>query len=444
MVLDKLGESLSGVVRKITRASYVDAGLVKEVVRDIQRALLTSDVNVKLVMELSKKIETRALQEKPKPGLSRKEHVIHIVYEELVALVGRGDGFRLPTRARIMMIGLQGSGKTTSSVKLARFFSKKGLGTYLIACDTHRPAAYDQLVQLAEPLNIKVYGEPGTRDAVQVLKRGLEKAEKAEVVIVDTAGRHKSEEELFEEMKALSAVFGPDEKFLVIDANIGQQAGAQARAFNQAVGVTGVVLTKLDGSAKGGGALSAVAETGAPVTFVGLGEGMDDFEVFDPERFISRLLGMGDLAALMEKARETVDEEMAKDFMKGKFTMTELREQILALKKMGPLSSVMSMIPGLGVSVPKDVSAMTEEKMSRFLYIIDSMNKKEREDPKIINSSRIKRIARGSGSAPEEVRELLTYYKTMQKAIKGLKKGFGRRGGPRGMGQLARLMRGMK
>ncbi len=444
MALDKLGESLSGIVKKITRASYIDKKFVKEMVRDIQRALLTSDVNVKLVMDLSRHIEERALKEKPKAGLSKKEHVVHIVYEELVALVGREGGFSLPTKARIMMIGLQGSGKTTSTVKLARFFSKKGLNPYIIACDTYRPAAYEQLVQLAEPLNIKVYGEPGKEDPVEVLERGLERAEKADIVIVDTAGRHKSEEDLFEEMEALAAVLDPDEKFLIIDANIGQQAGAQARAFNQAVGVTGVILTKLDGSAKGGGALSAVAETRAPVVFVGLGEGMDDFEVFDPERFISRLLGMGDLATLLERAKETVDEEKARDFLKGKFTMTDLQEQIMAIKKMGPLSSVLNMIPGMGMAMPKEVSAMTEEKMSRFLYIIDSMNRKEREEPKIINASRVKRIARGSGTTPEEVKELLTYYKTMQKAIKGLKKGFGRRGAPRGMGQLSRLMRGMK
>ncbi len=441
MALDKLGESLSGVLRKISRAGIVDERLVKEIVKDIQRALLSADVNVKLVMQISKRIQERALKEKPKPGLGRKEHVITILYEELSNLLGPSGRYSLPNKARILMVGLQGSGKTTTTVKLARYFSKRGLSTSIIAADTYRPAAYEQLVQLAEPFKIKVYGEPENKNALEIVKHGLEEL-KTSIVILDTAGRHRSEEELFEEMRAINEIFKPDEKFLVIDSNIGQQAGAQAKAFHEAIGITGVILTKLDGSAKGGGALSAVAETGAPVRFIGVGERVDDLEEFNPERFISRLLGMGDLQTLLERAKEAMDEKKARDILKGDFTLDDLYDQLLSIRKMGPLSSVLSMIPGLGMSLPKETSSMTEEKFKRFLIIMDSMTKQERLQPKIINASRMKRIARGSGSRLEDVKELMNYYNLMQKAFKGFKKGRLKRGfSP---GALAKMMRGMK
>jgi len=438
MALDKLGQSLSNVVKKITLAGIVDKRLVREVVKDIQRALLTADVNVTLVMELSKRIEERSLKEKPKPGMSKREVVIRVVYEELVALLGAKKEFEVPTKTRIMLVGIQGSGKTTTAVKLARFYAKHGLRSFLIAADTHRPAAYEQMVQLAEPHNIKVHGEPGEKDARKVLSNGLKAHGKEEVTILDTAGRHKSEGELFKEMKGLASVYKPDKTYLVIDGNIGQQAGAQAKAFNDAIGLTGVILTKLDGAAKGGGALSAVAETGARIEFIGVGEKLENLEVFDPDRFISRLLGMGDLASLMEKAKETVDEDRMKDILKGDFTLEDLYEQIKAISGMGPLSSLMKMIPGMGFAVPQEATDMTEEKMKRFLIMMDSMSGKEKREPKIINSSRVHRIARGSGTRPEEVKELLNYHKTMKKAIKGLKRGRFKRG------PLAKMMRGMK
>ncbi|NOZ58971.1 MAG: signal recognition particle protein [Euryarchaeota archaeon] len=438
MALEKLGESLGKVIRRITLAGLVDEKLVREVVRELQRALLSADVNVKLVMELSRKVQERALKEKPPAGLSRKEHTIRVLYEELVNLLGGGDGYTLPQRARIMLVGLQGSGKTTTVAKLARYFQKRGLSVTVIAADTHRPAAYEQLSQLVEPLHIRVLGSPHARDAVEVVKEALPQAEKSDIVILDTAGRHRSEEELFSEMVALAEVFQPDEKFLVIDSNLGQQAGAQARAFNEHIGITGVVLTKLDGSARGGGALSAVAETGAPIRFVGTGEGTDALEVFDAERFISRLLGMGDLQSLLEKAKETIDEQKAREIFKGEFTLEDLYAQIESLNKMGPLASVMRMIPGLGMALPQEAAELTEARMRRFLVIMDSMTREERQKPRIINSSRMRRIALGSGAKVEEVKELLKYYNTMKRALKSLKKGRGR-----GMRQLARLMRGM-
>jgi len=416
-----LGESLSNIVRKITRASYIDEKFVKEIVKDIQRALLVSDVNVKLVMELSKKIEERAIKEKPKQGLSKKEHVLSIVYEELVNILGEAKEFKIPKR--VMLIGLQGSGKTTTCVKLARFYKKKGLAPFIIAADTYRPAAYEQISQLAEPLQIKVYGEAENRNPVEILKNGLEKARKSDVVILDTAGRHKSEKELFDEMKKLVEVFKPDEKFLIIDSTIGQQAGNQAKAFHNAIGITGVILTKLDGSAKGGGALSAVAATRSPIVFIGTGEKVDDFELFAPDKFISRLLGMGDLATLMEKAKETIDERRAKEILKGEFTLEDLRYQIESITKMGPLSSVLKMIPGFGLAMNQEATQITEEKMKKFLIIMDSMTREERLKPKIMNSSRIRRIARGSGTSIEEVRELMNYYNMMKKALKAFKRG---------------------
>jgi signal recognition particle subunit SRP54 len=437
MSIEKLGEAITSVVRKITLASLVDEKLVKEVVRDIQRALLTADVNVKLVMNLSKKIEQRALKEKPKPGLSRKEHTLAILYEELVNLLGEGKTWK-PTSGRVMLVGLQGSGKTTTAVKLARFYTKHGLRPFIVVADTHRPAAYEQVIQLAEPLNIKVYGDPSSGDPLTIVREGLEKS-KGDVIILDTAGRHKSEKELFDEMKAISQLFKPDEKLLVIDSTIGQQAGSQAKAFADAIGITGVILTKLDGSAKGGGALSAVAETSSPVMFIGTGEKIDDFEFFDANRFISRLLGMGDLAGLMEKAKE-VEEEKIKDIFKGDFTLFDLQTQIEAIRKMGPLSSVLKMIPGLGMSIPKEAQRMTEEKIKKFLVILDSMTKQEKFTPKILDSSRIKRIARGSGTTPEEVKELLNYYKMMKKTIKRFRKGIPRRGIPRGFDRMLRSL----
>ncbi len=435
-MLDKLGESLSKVIKRLASAALVDEALVKESVKDIQRALLSADVNVKHVLELSKRIEERSFKEKPRGGLSKKEHVITIVYEELAALLGKGRKASIDEApGRVMMVGLQGSGKTTTLVKLARYYSKKGLKPFIIAADTYRPAAYEQALQLAQPLNIEVYGgkDKGS-DAVEVAKGGLRES-KGDVILLDTAGRHKSQDDLFREMKSLDELFKPDEKFLIIDASIGQQAGAQAKAFHDAIGITGVILTKLDGSAKGGGALSAVMETSSSVVFIGTGEKIDALEPFDADRFISRLLGMGDLQSLLEKAKEVMDEERAKELLTGEFTLLDLKEQIEAISKMGPLSSVLKMIPGMP-SLPVQADK-TEEKMRKFIYIIDSMTEEERREGKL-NASRIKRIGKGSGTSPEEVKELIKYFETMKKALKGLKRGRFLKG------PLARMLRGAK
>lgn len=368
MVMDKLGESLRTTLAKIAKTGTIDEKTVKEIVRDIQRALLQADVNVKLALKLTREIERRALNEKPAPGVPAREHVVKVVYEELVKLLGEPREIK-PKKQTIMMVGLYGQGKTTTCGKLGKWFAKKGLKVGFVAADVHRPAAYEQLKTLAEQSNALFYGDPEAYKgqeaaeaaaqvtghvAANIVEKGLaELRPKCDVVIVDTAGRDKLEEGLIDEMKTVFETAKPDEKFLVMDAQVGQQAGPQARAFHEAVQVTGVIITKLDGTAKGGGALSAVAETQAPVLYIGVGEKIDDLERFDPARFISRLLGMGDIQTLLEKAQEAVQdeahaEETAKRIMTGRFSLVEMREQMDMLSGMGPLSKVMDMIPGFG------------------------------------------------------------------------------------------------
>jgi len=423
MVLDKLGSSLRDVLRKIAGASHVDEALIKEIVRDIQRALLQADVNVELARRITRRLEKRAFEEKPPAGMSPREHVVRIIYEELVKILG--EARELPiTKQRVLMVGLYGQGKTTTVGKLARYFQKKGLGVGVVAADTHRPAAYDQLQQLADSIKVAFYGDRGEKDAVKVAKAGLKALEGTEVVIVDTSGRHALEGDLIEEIKAVSKVVQPNETILVLDAATGQQAGPQAKAFHEAVGVTSVILTKLDGSAKGGGALSAVAETKAPIVFVGVGEKIEDLEKFDPPRFISRLLGMGDLESLLEKAQDAIDEgaaeELAKKMMSGKFTLHEMYEQIEMLGKMGPAQKLLRMIPGVSDKMKEAELDSTQGKLRRFLTIMDSMTDSEMTDPKTVKSTRVTRIARGAGVTPRDVKELLKNYEASRKAIKGL------------------------
>ncbi len=443
-MLDKLGENLNKAINRIKNAVFVDKKLIKEVVRDIQRALLQADVNVKLVLKISKEIERRALEEEVPKGLSKKEHIIKIVYEELVKLLGEeAKKLEIDPKKRnvFMLVGIQGSGKTTTAAKLARYIKKQGLRPALIAADTYRPAAYEQLKQLAEKIQVPIYGDR-TKTPEEIVKEGLKKFENVDVVIIDTAGRHKEEKGLLEEMKRIKEIANPDEIILVIDGTIGQQAKTQAKAFKEAVGEIGsIIVTKLDGSAKGGGALSAVAETGAPIKFIGIGEKIDDLEPFDPKKFISRILGLGDIDTLLKKAEEIVDEkteESIEAIMKGKYTLNELLAQLEAIENMGSMKKILSMIPGLS-GMPKELSNLTESKIKRYKVIINSMTLEERENPKIIKASRIRRIARGSGSKEEEVKEVLRYYETTRRAIDQLRKGkMLRIGGP--LGQILRQL----
>jgi signal recognition particle subunit SRP54 len=428
MALESFGSSIYDALRKIFRAPVVDEAAVKELVRDLQRALLQADVNVQLVLEISKNIEDKALKEKVPPGVSRREHVVKVVYDELTHFLGEKP-VPLKTepgkRTVLMLVGIQGSGKTTNAAKLARYFQKRGLKTALICADTYRPGAYAQLQQLANRINIPLYGEPQNKNSIDIALKGLKQFNDKDVVIIDTAGRHKEEKSLIEEMKTLEKTIKPDEVILVVDGTIGQQAAIQARAFHEATPIGSIYVTKLDGSARGGGALSAVAATGAPIKFISSGEKIEDIEPFVPSRFVGRLLGMGDLQSLIEKVREAevqVPEKKMKAFLSGKFTLTDMYEQFEAMKGMGPFKRLLKMIPGLSYNIPDDMMEMAEDRLQKWRVIIQSMTPSERDDPKTFNSSRIKRVARGSGTNEKEVKELLNQYGMMKKMMKTLRR----------------------
>jgi signal recognition particle subunit SRP54 len=422
--MENLGSSLRDTLKKLARANRIDEKTLNEVVKDIQRALLSADVNVALVQQLSKRIKERALKEELSGKLNPRQHVINIVYQELVALLGEPITVPL-TRHTVILVGLQGSGKTTTTVKLARFFQKKGLKAAVICADTFRPGAYDQLSQLCERIDVAFYGESENTNAVEITAHGIAELKRHDVILVDTAGRHALESDLVLEMKAINDIANADQRFLVLDSGIGQQASEQARAFNAAIGLTGVIVTKLDGTAKGGGALSAVAEVGTGIAFIGTGETIDDFEKFEPDRFISRLLGMGDIKTLVEMIEEEppIETEEAEAMLKGDFTLKDMYKQMKAISKMGPLTKIVQMLPlgSLGVDIPDTALQSTKETLDHFKVVMDSMTDEELEHPRIIRSSRIKRIARGSGVPSDNVRELLKYHKMMQRTLKGVR-----------------------
>jgi signal recognition particle subunit SRP54 len=428
MSLEKLGSSLYDALRKVFKASVVDEATVKELVRDIQRALLQADVNVQLVLDISKRIEDRALKEKVPPGVSRREHVIKVVYEEMTRFLGeKAIPMKVEPgkRKTVMLVGIQGSGKTTAAAKLARYFQKRGLKPALVCGDTFRPGAYAQLQQLASRINVSLYGDAKAKDAVKVVSEGLKQFGDKDVVIVDTSGRHKEEQELIKEMKMLEKSIKPDEVMLVIDGTIGQQALAQAKAFNQATPIGSILVTKLDGSARGGGALSAVAGTGAPIKFIGTGEKIEDIEAFVPSRFVGRLLGMGDLETLLDKVKEAeiaVPSKKAKAILSGKFTLTDMYEQFEAMKGMGTFKKLMKMIPGMSYNIPDEMLSSAEGRLEKWRVMIQSMTPEERENPKIFNSSRMKRVARGSGTNDKEVKELLKQYVMMRRMLKTMRR----------------------
>jgi signal recognition particle subunit SRP54 len=428
MSLDHLGSSLYEAIRKVFRASVVDEATVRELVHDVQKALLQADVNVKLVLDISKRIEERALKEKPPPGISRREHVIKVVYEELTRFLGdKPVPIKMETGKRkiIMLVGIQGSGKTTAAAKLARYFQKRGLKPAVICADTFRPGAYAQLQQLAARINVPLYGDPKAKDTVKIVIQGLKQFGEKDVVIVDTSGRHKEEQQLIREMKMLEKSIKPDEVVLVIDGTIGQQALVQAKAFNEATPIGSILVTKLDGSARGGGALSAVAATGAPIKFIGTGEKTEDVEAFVPSRFVGRLLGMGDLETLLDKVHEaevSVPEKKAKAILSGRFTLTDMYEQFEAMKGMGTFKKLMNLIPGMSYKIPDEMLNTAEGRLEKWRVMIQSMTKQEKENPKIFNSSRMRRVARGSGTSEKEVKELLKQYVMMRRMLKTMRR----------------------
>ncbi len=426
MVMEGLGKSLRNVLGRLNGASSVDDELIKEICKDLQRALLEADVNVKLVLDLTNRIKDRATNEKPPAGKTIKDHVTQIIYQELVRLVDNGEGLELKPQT-IMMVGLYGQGKTTTTGKLALYFSKKGMSVGLIGADVYRPAALDQLKQLGEKVGVEVYGEPGESDAAGIVSRGMDHFKDKKIVIIDTSGRHALEDDLIEEIKRIAQVAKPDERVLVLDSQVGQQAGPQAQAFHEAVGVTGVILTKMDGTAKGGGALSAISKTNARIVFLGTGEHIRDLEAFDPKKFISRLLGMGDLSALVQLASEEIDDQEAAErvgraIMSGKFTLNDMYYQMAAVGKMGTLDKLMSLIPGMSGMEDKIDFEASQKRLNVFRTIMDSMTNEEKDDPALIKSKRIERIADGAGVTPHDVRELLKQYNQSKKMMTSIGK----------------------
>jgi len=428
-MLDNLKTSLRAAIKKIVNSSGIDEELIKELSKDIQRSLLQSDVNVKLVLEITKNIEDRSLNEKPPPGLSRKDHIVKILYDELAKLLGKDTEFHFKSGKtnKILLLGIQGSGKTTVASKLARFLTKQGYRVGVIGADTFRPGALTQLRTMCEKSSVEVYGEEKNEDPSQIVKNGLKHFENSnlDIILIDTAGRHKEEKDLLNEMKQINKVAASDLALLVIDGTIGQQCFSQAEAFHETVPVGGIIITKLDSSAKGGGALAASAATGAQVMYLGTGERIDDLEKFSPTRFVGRLLGMGDIQAVLDLANRLEDEAdgiRMKRISSGKMNMEDFYYQLEEVKKAGSFQGLLENMPGLSGMVKEDQLDKMEDRVETWRYIIQSMNNDEKSDPDILNASRIKRIARGSGWSERDVKELMKNYKNsknMMKASKG-------------------------
>jgi signal recognition particle subunit SRP54 len=442
MVLDNLSDKLKDSLKKITNIGLVDKKAVIELSSDIKKALISADVNIKLAKEISQVIRDRGTKETPPKSLTTREFIINIVFDELTNFLGKNfkeiEIKKKPTK--ILLCGLFGSGKTTTAGKLARYYKKQGKKVAVVQTDTWRPAAYAQLQQLARAMKVDFFGNSSAKKPEKIVKEFEKEFKKYDVVIIDTAGRDALNKELTTEIKAVNKTVKPDEALLVISGDIGQGAQTQADAFHDNVGVTGVVVTKLDGTAKGGGALTACAATGSQVKFIGTGEKMDAIEEFKPKNFVSRILGMGDLETLLKKAESAIDkdkaEAMAKKVIKGKgLSLQDLYDQMEAMQKMGPLSQVMGMIPGMGGAVPKDALKGQEKKMKIWKYIMDSMTKEEKENPELMNASRIDRIAKGSGRNEKDIRGLLKQYKMMKKMMKSM-------GSPQKLKQLQKMMKG--
>ena len=424
-------EGLREAVRKFLGGGRSYEESVNEFIRDLQRELIRADVNVALVKQLTDKVRERALKQEPPPGVSRRDWFLKAVYDELVSLFGgEGEPRVMPRKLPwvILLVGVQGSGKTTTAGKLARYYSSRGLRVGLVSADTYRPGALEQLKTLAQQAGVMFYGEQSGQ-AEEIAKRGVSEllSKGAQLVIVDTAGRHGYGDEvgLLEEMKRVAEAVRPDEVMLVIDAAIGQRAYDIARRFHEATPVGSIVVTKLDGTARGGGVLSAVAATGARVKFVGTGEKIEELEPFNPQGFVARVMGLGDIRALLERVREAEAEERAvkvveEDIAKGRVTMRTIYAQLKSIRRLGPLSKLLEMLPtaSLPVKVGDEQVKLGEEKIRKRLHIIESMTYEELDDPDIIDRSRMRRIALGSGTTVADVKELLTYYRSVKAMLK--------------------------
>jgi signal recognition particle subunit SRP54 len=426
-MLEKLGEIIRKATDKIANALFLDKDLVDSIIRELQRALIEADVNVALVKELSDRIRKGALDERIK-GIEKKEHMIKILHDELLNILGEYKQLKLTSgRNVILLFGLYGSGKTTTTAKLGNYFSKRGFKVALIGLDTHRPAAQEQLKQLAEKHKLNYFIDASEKNPIKLWKKYEKQLKDYNLVIVDTAGRHTLDEELIKEIKEIDKETKPTERILVIPADIGQAAKTQSQQFKDAVNISGVIITRMDSTAKAGGALTACAETRSGIYFIGTGEKINDLEEFNPKSFLSRLLGMGDLETLMEKIKSVTEEKSQKKIQKnleeGKLTLDDVIEQVKSMGSLGGFDKIKSMIPGLSginAKIPEGMLENQEAKVAKWEHIIKSMTLNEKENPEILEkqTSRISRVAKGAGVHTSDVRSLLKQYKLLNDMLK--------------------------
>ena len=428
MALEGLKNRILSSVGLLSGKREADEEAIRELTKSLRRALLEADFNVRQAKELTERIERRLLEEQPRPGVRLDTHAMNLIYTELVRLLGPAREIR-PHNETVLMVGLYGQGKTTTTAKIAEWWRRHhGVKVAVIEADVHRPGAYEQLCQLLEDSPVEVYGEPGETDAVKIVRNGIAAVGTADVVIIDTAGRDSLDEGLREELSRIAKVANATERFLVIDAQVGQAAGPVAQTFHDLVGVTGTIVTKLDGTARGGGALSAVATTGAPIVFVGDGERVQDLEKFESDRFISRLLGMGDIKGLIDLAPEDLDQEEAirltQRLMSGRFTLTDMYTQMEMMSKIGTVDKILSHLPdgmfGMG-SMSSAQKTQMQASLAKFRVIMDSMTQQEQDEPLLLKSQRIRRIARGSGTNEKDVKALLNQWNRSKKMMRGMK-----------------------
>ena len=408
-MFDKIKES----VEKFSSKGVADEEAVEQLVNDIQRDLIRADVDVGLVSDISDEIREEALSDEKPSGVTRKEHVLQIVYEKLEDLLGESAEEEVEPK-NILLCGLYGAGKTTTAGKIADFYRKRGMKVGLVCADTDRPAAYDQLKQVAEEVEADFYGEKDAEDPSKVVEKGKEELD-VDITIVDSAGRNSLDAELQQELSSISDVFRPDETFLVMPADIGQSASTQAEKFDDAVGLTGVVVTKMDSSAKGGGALVACQRSGASVKFIGTGEKMSELELYDPVEFVSEMLGQKDLESLLEKVQQM--ETDPEEILEGEFTLEDFKDQIESVTGSGMMEEMMEQLPFGGNNVPDNLSQMTEEKVDKYSMIMKSMTLEEKKDPSQIGKSRAERIANGSGTTRSDVRDLIKHYRQTKNMV---------------------------
>ncbi len=427
-MLESLGSALKKGFDKLAGALFIDKKTIEAIVKDLQRALIQADVNVYLVKELGERIKKEAENENVK-GVEKKEHIIKILHDEILNLLGK-EKYELKIEKgksnKIMLLGLYGSGKTTTSSKLAAYYSKRGFKVAMLGLDVYRPAASEQLEQLGEKVKIPVFIDKKEKNPLKIYKKYKRELEEFDLVIIDTAGRHSLDKELVDEIKMFSKEIKPDYTVLVIQADIGQAAKKQASDFQNACNINGVIISRMDSSAKAGGALTACNETHAPVFFIGTGEKPGDLESFNPKAFVSRLLGLGDLEGLLEKVQSAVDEKSqkkAKDRLeKGDFNLRDFQEQLKNMGNVGSFSKIIEMIPGLGkAKIPENMLGVQEDKLKKWQNAIDSMTAEEIENPEIIEkqTTRFGRIAKGSGTTTADIRQMLKQYKLLKEFASG-------------------------